>query len=419
MSHESIEPGRGVVYTLPWRFSDVLRTREFTKFFSEYSGQCFSMRTLDGWSWSSSSARTPQFVVTFETRGALDAVIEDASEATLSRLFLEGKVELDGNIFVLLSVARYTLQNSEGLSGGLVRTIMRLTHDFSRKINPAYRGPATKNWHYSPCPLELPASFFEPWLGSILTHSCSCFASDNDDEFESAQRNALERSCAWLELAPGDGLLDIGCGWGSLLVHAAGEHRVRAQGVASSGSQATTASRRIHLFGLDGECSVEDRDLRRQPYGCGDFGKVADVGIFEQVARSDLAEYLRYIKGLLAPEGLLLLHRMTASAETAACITSLPPEFFFDGISRELQLAEQAGFDVLRVESLSREYVQTVRIWTDRLLKARQSAATQALSSAYRAWLLYLIEVAASLTAGEAQVHRVLLRRRAQARRSN
>lgn len=396
---------------MPGRFSDILRAREFNDFFFEYHGQCFSVRTLDGWSWSPSPTEVPHFSAIFQCRETLDTFIEDAREATLGRIFLDGKLELDGNLVVLLSVAQYTLCHSEGLSRGLVQAISRLAHHFSKKLFPVCHASGNKNWHYSPGPLELPVSFFESWLGSFLGHSCCWFESDTD-EFERAQRNLLERACAWLEVERGDWLLDLGCGWGSLLMHAAQACGAHTQGIASSHLQAMAASERIHLLGLSRQCSVECRDIRLNPYRSGEFDKVAHLGIFEQVGSPEFPEYLRCIWDLLAPGGLLLLHRMTKSPEAAPCIASLPSDFLSDGISRDLHHAERTGFDLLGLESLHAEYGQTLRIWIDRLLNARQGVTTRLYSAGYRAWLLYLIEVAASLNSGEMQVHRLLLRRR-------
>lgn len=411
MSHESAERSRGVLYTLPGTFSDTLRSFEFGEFFREYSGPCFAVRTLDGWSWSSSQIRIPEFSAVFRKREALDAVIGEASEATLGRLFLQGDVELDGNIFVLLSVAQYTLRHSDGLSSGLIQTVSRLSHHFSRKLIPGHRTPGKQNWQYSPGPLDLPVSFFEPWLGSFLGHSCCSFATELH-EFETGQKSALDRACDWLELGWRDRLLDVGCGWGSLLLFASERRGAYAHGITSNDRQAEAVAERIQQQRLERQCSVESRDLRQRPYRSREFDKVAHLGIFEQVASEDLSDYLRYMRSLMAPDGLLLMHRLTSSASPGTCITSLPFDFLADGISRELSISERAGFEVIRVESLSSDYRETVRTWIEHLLNASQGTATRLFTSGYRAWMLYLIEIATCLNSGEAQVHRVLLRSR-------
>lgn len=143
------------------------------------------------------------------------------------------------------------------------------------------------------------------------------------------------------------------------------------------------------------------------------FDKVAHLGIFEQVGGRDIAEYLCWLKKLVVPGGLVLLHRLTISPDAATSITLLPADFLSDGISRELQLAEKAGFSLVHAESLQSEYQETLLVWIENLLDGRRCAATRLFTSGYRAWMLYLIKIAKCLDIGEAQVHSVLLKRRA------
>lgn len=409
MSHESVEPGRAVHYSLPVRFSDKLRTREFTEFFRQYDGATFSVRTQDGWSWTSSKFRSPRFTATFGTGEELDSVLDDATEATLGRLFLDGGMELEGDILVLLSVAEYTLRHSDGLSRSLIQTIARVTQSYAKRLIPIHRNPEKHSWHFAPCPLDLPAAFFEPWLGSFLGHSCATFRKAGED-LETAQKNSFESACAWLSVERGDRFLDIGCGWGSFLLYTAETYGAYAQGITSSDLQSAVAIERICRRGMQRKCSVECRDLRTNGFRSEGFDKIAHLGVFEQVANPDLSDYLSSLRHLLVPGGMLLLHRLTRSSSTGTCITSLPANFLADGLSKELQLAEKAGFELLRVETLQSEYQDSLRVWIDNLLNARLTG-TRVSSRGYRAWMLYLIELATCFNTGEVKAHRVLLRR--------
>lgn len=409
MSHEITEPGRAVVYNLPSAFSDTLRTLEFNQFFSQYEGSGFTVRTLDGWSWSSSTVRAPEFVVTFRTRDALDAVIGDAKEATLSRTFLDGGLDIQGNIFVLLSAAEYTLRHSEGLSNSLIQTVGRISFDVSRRLIHGRKGSAS-NWHSTPCPLDLPVEFFEPWLGSYLGHFCAHFR-DCDEDFAAAQENALERACGLLELGGRDRLLDVGCGWGSLLLYAAEHYGADSRGIASSGLQVEAAENRICRSGLAWKCSVEHRDLRTTPFDAETFNKITHLGIFEQAPFTDLGKYLACMQKMLVPGGLLMLDRMTRSRDCGAIARSIKPELPSESLSKELEMAESAGFELVSAESLRDEYERTLRVWIEHLLRNWMRDGIRPFSRGYRAWLLYLVEVAASLRAEELQVHRLLLRR--------
>lgn len=410
MSHEIVEPGRATVYSLPTRCSDALRSMQFSQFFDRYRGTPFAVRTADGWYWSSSTRRPAEFTANFRTREVLDAVVGDMNDATLGRIFLDGGLDIQGNIFVLLSVAEYTLRHSEGLSTNLIQTIGRISLDVARRFIHGSKNEVRQNWQCAPCPLELPVEFFAPWLGSLLGHFCASFRASEED-FDSAQRNALERACNWLALDAGDRLLDVGCGWGSLLLYAAEHYGADVRGIASSNLQVEAAEDRICRSGLRWKCSVERRDLRTAPYRAEDFDRISHLGIFEQVPFTDLDKYLACMNNMLAPGGLLLLDRMTCSHDCGALARSMHPMLPVESLSKELELAEGAGLELLNVETLHAEYEQTLSIWIERLLDNWMRDIACSFTREYRAWLFYLVEVAASLRAEEIQVHRLLLRR--------
>lgn len=409
MSHESIEPGRTVVYHLPTLFSDSLRTLQFSQFFSSYRGAPFAVRTADGWSWSTPTVRAPEFTAQFRTRADLDAVIGDSSEISLSRTFLDGGLEIQGNIFSLLAVAEYVLLHSEGFSNSLVQTLFRISSDVARKLHRSRRAGTFRNWQCAPCPLDLPIDFYLPWLGPALLHFCGLFR-NREADIEVAQRAALERVCESLDLLPGDNLLDIGCGWGSLSLHAARHCNAAVSGITSSQVQADSAAERISRSEHQSRCEVECRDLRHAPYPPSSFHKIASLGIFEQVPSRDFVRFLAGLKEMLTPGGLLLLHRMTPTRTSGPRLRPLHPGLPTEPLSKDLAQAEAGGWELMNVETLQGDYEETLRIWIGRLRQSTGSI-TGPFALGYRAWLLYLVEIATSLHAEEVQVHRILLRR--------
>lgn len=409
MSHEGLEPGRAVSYSLPCLFSDTIRTRAFDEFFRRYQGASFCVQTSDGWSWRS-SPRIPEFTATFRTRTALDALIGDARETTLGRLFLDGDIELEGNILILLSTAQYTLQHSEGLNSGLVHTLFRISHSFARRLWSWNKEPEKPGWHYTPCPLDLPVSFFTPWLGDSLGHSCASFR-NQDQDLEPAQNNSFEHACEWLDINRSDRLLDVECGWGSYVLYAGAHCGIRARGITSNPPQMEVAAERIRRLGLERTCSVGPDEILLNQNTSESFSKICQLGIFEPVAACDLPLYLGRLKSILTPGGLLLLDRMTGAGDSEAWITSLPSEFLSNSISTELDLAESAGFEPILMECLEDQYEETLRIWIDYMMNGPMSENTRLFSNGYRAWMLYLLELATSLDAGQLKIYRILLRR--------
>lgn len=259
-------------------------------------------------------------------------------------------------------------------------------------------------------PAGPPVGFFEPWLGPSLAHVCAAFDSPEKD-VERAQEKACDSICEWLDLERGDHLLEVGCGWGALLLHAARRFRAHAEGTVSSDAQAQVVAQRICRGGLRSRCSVSRCDLRTRPLGRECFEKAADLGILEQVSSADLGAYLGAVQQMLVPGGLVVLDRLTRAPGSSVLIRSLDAEFLSESLSRELSVSESAGFEPVRVESLNRAWEETLRVWIDRLLNPALCEKTRIFSQAYRSWMLYLVELATCLQAGDVQVHRVLLRR--------
>jgi cyclopropane-fatty-acyl-phospholipid synthase len=418
MSHETIGPERAVLYTMPSLPSDLLRSMQFDQFFDSYRGRSFCVRTGDGWRWSSIAYHAPACTVTFRTREMLDGVINDAAESTVARLFLDGELDIQGDMPALLSVAEYVLRHSGQLSRTLVHTLSRVTLELSRRVKTAGRTRIFESRSVLTSSLtsscSLPLDFFEQWLGPSLAHFCARFHGP-EENLDAAQRNSLESVCRLLRLEREDRLLEVGCGWGSLLLHAAGQYRADARGTTSSAVQAEAINRRIRERDMQRRCAAEVRNLRTAPYAAETFDKVVEIGIFEQVESRDPREYFCRMHRMLAPEGLLLVHRMTRPPEHKAA--ALHSDLFLNSelapLSKEIEAAEAAGLEVRSVENLREDYEHTLRVWIQRLQQTGHHSPEAASNRGYRFWLLYLIDLATAVQAGDLQIQQVLLRRAA------
>lgn len=416
MSHERLPENGRVLYTMPVWPSDVVRSMQFSDFFQAYRGTAFAVQTADGWSWSSSRLERPAFTANFSTRSQLDTIIGESTEDSLARAFLDGQLEIQGNISAALQVTEYVLRHCTGLDGSLLRAVSRASLDWLRALTGQRNTAARRGWRLNACPSDLSPEFFRAWLGSTFGHSCAHFGPE-DDELDTAQRRSFDDICEALDLQPGDHFLDLSCGWGGLLMHAAACRGVRAEGIAFSEFQADFASETIARFGLNTRCSVRSDDPAASPLRAASFDKIADIGLFHQVDRTCVRQYLDNLYRTLTPGGLLLMHRLTCSPQAArkgAAYARLeaPQPVELPILASELELAETAGFHVLTVNDLSRDYHQTLHHWIDRLQRSPEFRSGTARRHA-RAWLVHLLDTATKLSTGSVQLHRILLCRSA------
>jgi cyclopropane-fatty-acyl-phospholipid synthase len=273
------------------------------------------------------------------------------------------------------------------------------------RLHSLRRDRASVRHHY-----DVSNRFYELLLGPSLVYSCAYFA-NADESLESAQERKLELICRKLRLQPGERFLDIGCGWGSLVIHAAARHGVRALGVTLSEPQAELANRRIEAAGLSGctEVRVLDyREIVEEP-----FDKIASVGMYEHVGRSQLDTYVDAVRRLLRPGGLFLNHGITR----LHAVPSRGPTFigryvFPDGelhpVNDIIGALEAGGFEIRDVESLREHYALTLRRWVANLAAGRDEAVAEVGSERERVWRLYMLGSAQGFEGGEISVYQTL-----------
>jgi cyclopropane-fatty-acyl-phospholipid synthase len=253
-------------------------------------------------------------------------------------------------------------------------------------------------------------AFYRMVLGPTMVYSCAYFASP-DDTLEEAQTRKLELICRKLRLHAGERLLDIGCGWGSLVLHAAREHGVHAVGVTLSEPQAELARERIRDAGLADRCDVRIADYRE--VADGPYDKVASVGMYEHVGRSQLAAYVRRVKGLLRDGGLFLNHGIVRAKPRPWDRHSFIARYVFpDGelhpVGAVVGAMEDAGLEIRDDESLREHYALTLRRWVANLAANREEAIAEAGGERERIWRLYMTGSALAFESGDISVHQVL-----------
>jgi cyclopropane-fatty-acyl-phospholipid synthase len=417
------------------------RARVFDSLFAGYDGPAFSLRLWDGWQWSSTADSQPQCTLIFNSPHAFEALIVRPSEITLGEAFLAGDINVEGDLFCVFSVTDHIFHSPQGRRRKVMEALARLLSGIAEWWNHGSPHSLTRDRSAISHHYDQPVDFFRPWLGDSLVYSCAYFRSPEDD-LATAQANKLELVCRKLRLKPSDRFLDIGCGWGSLVLHAASRHRVEAQGITISQEQAAVAAARIRDAQVAQSCSADLLDYRHAPSRFVAFDKIASLGMFEHVGMKNLPRYFRTVYDLLQPRGLFLNHGIaktqigrpaqspekTIFTRSIEAFLSQVPQLrrvhtssfidkyvFPDGelvtISEAMRAAEGAGFEVRDVENLREHYELTLRAWVDGLQRNAGQLLKQVSDATYRTWLLYMAGSAAAFHRGDIAVYQMLLSR--------
>ncbi|WP_030810409.1 SAM-dependent methyltransferase [Streptomyces sp. NRRL S-337] len=255
--------------------------------------------------------------------------------------------------------------------------------------------------------------FYELVLGPSMVYSCAYWPTP-DATLEDAQRDKLDLICRKLALKEDQRLLDVGCGWGSMVLHAAREYGVRAVGITLSEEQATYARKRIAEAGLADrvEIRVQDyREIKDEP-----FDAISSVGMAEHVGRTRYAEYADALFALLRPGGRLLNHqiaRRPLADEEAYRVDDFIDRYVFpDGelapVGRTVAQLEEAGFEVRDVEAIREHYALTLRSWVANLERHWDAAVRLTSPGRARVWRLYMAASALSFERNRIGVNQVL-----------
>jgi cyclopropane-fatty-acyl-phospholipid synthase len=333
------------------------------------------------------------------------------SLATLGEAFVDGHIDIDGDMATAISLAEALVDAADA------PVIDRASLRPSR--HSRHRDRDDIAFHY-----DVGNDFYRLWLDSRMVYSCAYFR-QGDESLEIAQRDKLDHICRKLRLARGERLLDIGCGWGGLVLHAAREYGVHAVGITLSDAQLDWARARIAAEGLADRVEVLGLDYRDLParFGPAAFDKVASIGMFEHVGLRNLAQYFAAITAVLRDRGLFLNHGITATDVQSRPVGSGVGEFIDRHVFPRGELphlhvavreASAQGFEVADVESLRPHYALTLRHWSQRLESNLTRAAVMIDDRRLRIWRVYLAGCAYGFRQGWMNIHQVLLSRQAE-----
>lgn len=327
---------------------------------------------------------------------------------SLGEAFIDGRIDIDGDIMTVIASAERLAE-----AGG--SPITSRINPVSSNHTPDQDLSDIKH-HY-----DVGNEFYRLWLDERMVYSCAYFETGKETINE-AQQAKLDHICRKLRLQPGERLLDIGCGWGGLILYAAQHYGVQATGITLSENQFTLATECIREAGLHGQVEVLLLDYRDSPAHFGDasFDKVASVGMFEHVGLRNLPVYFGTARRLLRDRGLFLNHGFTSSdidgRTVGSGVNDFIDKYVFPNnelLHLHLVIREMAAqnFEIYDVESLRPHYARTLAIWSQRLEAQLDSARRLVGEKTLRIWRAYLASVSLGFHQGWMNIYQVLASR--------
>jgi cyclopropane-fatty-acyl-phospholipid synthase len=304
---------------------------------------------------------------------------------SLARAYVHGDIDFTGSARRILGIAESMVGTvSHGHDRARARWKLFLHQRRSNRRNISH--------HY-----DVSNAFYRMWLDRRMVYSCAYYK-DETDSLETAQENKLDHICRKLRLARDEQFLDIGCGWGGLLFHAAEKYGVQAHGITLSQNQFDHVSGEIKARGLEGRVRVELRDYLDLPDDAR-YDKVASVGMFEHVGRRRFPKYFGKIHRVLKPGGMVLNHGITHNTLDADSLGSGIGEFVEDyvfpggeltHVSRVIEGMAGEGLECIDAEALREHYARTLWAWTERLEANEADARREVGDERYRVWRIYM-----------------------------
>jgi len=328
------------------------------------------------------SVEQPQVIIRVPHLSSLTCLFKPTL-INLGTAYVDGKIEIDGKASSIIAIGNALAKGTLKAEGRLLRNVKKILR--SRETDKK-----AIEYHY-----DVSNEFYKLWLDENLVYSCAYFE-QGDESLANAQIKKLDLIMKKIKIRPGDTLLDIGCGWGALVIYAAKYYGAKCVGITLSDNQATHAREMVEQAGLSHLVEIRIQDYRDTT---GQFDRITSVGMFEHVGIKNLPAYFAKMNALLAQGGIAMNHGITStdanSGETPHGNGEFIEKYVFPNgelphISLALNAMQTGGLEVIDIENLRRHYARTCELWTENFEAKTNEIASLAGERRHRIWRVYL-----------------------------